>query len=149
MDVLILPSHEGVEGMGRVLAEAQACGVATIGSDITGVREIVPHGVGLRVRPQSPGSIAEALHAVFSQPTELVRLQNAGRAFALAHFDSKHHARSVEQAYHNVLDSHLKPADLYFAPQYFLDMRRTTGNAIVQHFKRVAFKIVHLVLAVF
>ncbi|MBL7990496.1 MAG: glycosyltransferase family 4 protein [Candidatus Kapabacteria bacterium] len=150
MDVLILPSHEGVEGMGRVLAEAQACGVATIGSDITGVREVVPHGVGLRVRPQSPESIAEALHTVFSQPMELVRLQNAGRAFALAHFDSKHHARNVEQVYHNVLDSHLQPdSGSSFAPQYFSSMRHTTSNAIAQPFKRAAFKIVHLALAIF
>lgn len=149
MDALILPSHEGVEGMGRVLAEAQACGVATIGSDITGVREVVPPGVGLRVQPQSPESIAEALHTIFSQSMELVRLQNAGRAFAVAHFDSKHHARSVEQIYYNNLHSHPKFSGSYFAPQYFSRVRRIAGNAMLQPFKRAALKAVHIILAMF
>lgn len=148
MDALILPSHEGVEGMGRVLAEAQACGVATIGSDITGVREVVPHGVGLRVRPHSPESIAKALQTIFSQPSELARFQSVGRTFALARFDSKRHARNIEQVYHLLIRPSSEMSKQYSTTfpssvrQYEQSRRR-----LVHPFKTALLKVVHQVIA--
>jgi glycosyltransferase involved in cell wall biosynthesis len=142
MDVLILPSHEGVEGMGRVLAEAQACGVATIGTNITGVREVVPTGVGLMVQPHSPASIAEALHFVFSRPSELARLQRVGRAFALVRFDSKRHARKVEQEYSHVLrlSTENSPND---SPAEKTPFRHRTAYPL----KTAALEFVHQIIA--
>lgn len=104
MDALILPSHEGIEGMGRVLAEAQACGVATIGSDITGVREVVGGGVGITIPPNSPVSIVAALAHLFAHPDELERLQIAGREAALLKYESTLHSYHVERVYDEVCD---------------------------------------------
>lgn len=143
MDALILPSHEGVEGMGRVLAEAQACGVATIGSDITGVREVIPNGVGIRVQAGSPESIANALSTIFGCPSELARLQAAGLAFARAHFGSKHHARNVEHIYRGVLRPNTAVSSISASEQW-----RKSGIRLAYPLLKTKFlRIVHQIVA--
>ena len=102
-DALILPSHEQVEGMGRVLFEAMACGAAAIGSDTSGVREAVSPESGLLVREKSPEDIAEKVKMLVNDSDLLRILQTNGRQRALEHFNIKNHAREVEKFYLEIL----------------------------------------------
>lgn len=102
-DALAIPSHEGNEGMPRVLYEAMACGAAGIGSDTSGVREAVAGGSGLLVKENSPESIVQKVSALIDDPNLLEELQERGRKRALADFDVKKHARKVEEFYLEIL----------------------------------------------
>jgi len=103
-DILILPSHEGTEGMGRVLFEAMACGTATIGTDTSGVREAISEDSGSLVREKSPEDIAEKIALLLNNLELLNQKKLNGRKRALKLFDIKQHASNVEMFYHHVLN---------------------------------------------
>jgi len=64
-DVLIVPSI--AEGFGAVIAEAMACGLPVIASDVGGIPTIVRHGInGLLVPPNSAGALADAIKHLLS-----------------------------------------------------------------------------------
>ena len=67
-DVLCAPSSGG-ESFGLVLAEAFACGVPVVASDVPGYRDIVRQGVdGLLVPPGDHERLAEALGSMWTDP---------------------------------------------------------------------------------
>lgn len=103
-DALILPSHEQVEGMGRVLFEAMACGAAAIGSDTSGVREAISQDSGLLVEENNPADIAEKVKMLINDSKLLSKLQKNGRQRALDVFDIKKHATNVEDFYMYILN---------------------------------------------
>lgn len=63
-DILVLPSVS--ESFGLVLIEALACGVAVIGSNVDGIREIVTDDVGLLVEPKNSEDLAKAIDNLLS-----------------------------------------------------------------------------------
>jgi glycosyltransferase involved in cell wall biosynthesis len=61
--VFVLPSF--VEGHPKALIEAMACGLACIGTNVPGIREVIEHGrTGLLVEPE-PAALAAALVRCF------------------------------------------------------------------------------------
>ncbi len=98
-DVLAAPSHEGVEGMGRVLYEAMACGTAVITTDISGNREAVTPETGLIVPQKSPADIAAAVKKLINDKKLLADFTKNGRKRALELFDFKTNIRFIEQIY--------------------------------------------------
>ncbi len=98
-DVLAAPSHEGVEGMGRVLYEAMACGTAVITADISGNREAVTPETGLIVPQKSPADIAAAVKKLMNDKKLLADFQKNGRKRALELFDFKTNIRFIEEIY--------------------------------------------------
>ncbi len=102
-DALILPSHEGHEGMGRVLFEAMACGTAVIGSDISGLKEAITDDTGIIISQKSPGSIAQAIEKLTSDNELLNKFKTSGRKRALEFFDIKLHAKKVQELYNDLL----------------------------------------------
>lgn len=106
-DVLVLPSHEGTEGMGRVLFEAMACGAATIGTDTSGVREAISEESGFLVRDGSPEDMAEKLSDLIEDDELLKQMKKNGRKRALQFFDIKKHAENVERFYFDILKDRL------------------------------------------
>jgi glycosyltransferase involved in cell wall biosynthesis len=73
MDVFVLPSL--AEGFGIAAAEAMACGLPVVASDVGGLREIVARNeTGILVPPRDANALAHAL-------LELLRDENKRRAF--------------------------------------------------------------------
>ncbi len=107
-DVLVLPSYEGTEGMGRVLFEAMACGAATIGTDTSGVREAISEDSGFLVEEKNPKELAEKLELLINDQELLLSKKMNGRKRALQYFDIKMHARQVEKFYYDVMNNRLK-----------------------------------------
>ena len=102
-DFLTIPSHEGNEGMPRVLYEAMACGVAGIGSDTSGVREAVTKESGILVPEKSPNALSKAILNLINNPDLLNRYKIEGRKRALYVFDIKVHSNKVMDFYDKIL----------------------------------------------
>ena len=98
-DALILPSHEGVEGMGRVLFEAMACGTIAIGSNISGVKDAITADSGVLVEAESPAAIAAAVENLVNSESERERLVRGGLERARSVFSIQRHAESVQRIY--------------------------------------------------
>lgn len=80
-DALVMPSRS--ESFGLVAAEAQACGLPVVASDVGGLRYVVDDGVsGLVVDRLEPGAFADALLRVIDDPAERARLATGAVANA-------------------------------------------------------------------
>jgi glycosyltransferase involved in cell wall biosynthesis len=72
----------------RVVAEAQACGVAVVASSEGGASETIADGeTGLLVRPADPAALADAIAALIADPPRRGRMGRAARARACASCD--------------------------------------------------------------
>lgn len=98
-DILILPSHENVEGMGRVLFEAMACGTTPIGTDLPGINEVIDSNSGFLVPPHNPKTLYEKVAFLIDTPPSLIIHNGYSRKRAIELFDIKIHARKVENFY--------------------------------------------------
>lgn len=107
-DIVVLPSHEGTEGMGRVLFEAMACGTAVIGTNISGARQAITSDTGLLVPEKSPEAIAAAINKLTADDKFRNSFAQNGRTRALKHFDIKNHARQIEKIYESILNNHVQ-----------------------------------------
>ncbi|MEW5871403.1 MAG: glycosyltransferase family 4 protein [Chloroflexota bacterium] len=82
--VFVLPSKS--EGHPKALIEAMACGAAVIGTEATGIRELIRHGeTGWLCQPE-PGSLRQATQQVLADPGLRRRLGDNARQYILEHF---------------------------------------------------------------
>lgn len=102
-DILILPSHEGSEGMGRVIFEAMATGTVCIGTNISGIKEAISPDIGYLVNEKSPKEIADALIRISEQNEQMKMMKNSARKKALEFFDIKIHAKKVMELYKQII----------------------------------------------
>lgn len=102
-DILILPSHEGAEGMGRVLFESMACGTPVIGTDVMGVREAITPDTGILVEEKNPKAIYEAINKFIYDQNFKKDAEIASRNRALEVFDIKIHSQNVQKFYRDIL----------------------------------------------
>ena len=91
-DVFALPSVMAAngerEGIPVALMEAMATGLPVVSSRLSGIPELVEHGVsGLLAEPRDATGFADALTALAEDPGLRSRLGRAGRAKVLAEFD--------------------------------------------------------------
>jgi glycosyltransferase involved in cell wall biosynthesis len=87
LDVLVQPNR-GPEGLGRVILEAMAAGVAVVGVDRWGPRELVTDGeTGFLVPPGDVEALAERMRRLAGDPSLRVRLGAAGRRWVRLHND--------------------------------------------------------------
>ncbi len=82
-DACLVPSL--YEPFGLVALEAMAAGCPCVVADTGGLRELVPEGTGLRVRPGDARALAAALERLLGDPALADRLAGAGAAHARAH----------------------------------------------------------------
>lgn len=88
MDVFALPSHR--EGFPRAPMEAAAMGVPVVVSDVAGCLEtVLPNETGLIVPVGNEAALAAALTALLKHPRWAAQLGQAGRRYALRHFDEQ------------------------------------------------------------
>ena len=106
-DYFVLGSHH--EGSGFSLAEAMACGVVPVVTDIPSFRVMTDDGgVGACWRPGSPESFAEKFLEVVRQPLE--QLSHKVRSFFQSQLSYKAIARDSMRAYREVIAARQNPA---------------------------------------
>ncbi|MFA7326378.1 MAG: glycosyltransferase family 4 protein [Candidatus Kapaibacterium sp.] len=103
-DLLVLPSHEGIEGMGRVIFESMACGTPAIASDTSGVREAITPETGILFKEKSVEGISDAILELMNNNEKWNQFSIAGRKRALEVFDIKKHAENVMKLYQRLLN---------------------------------------------
>ena len=75
------------EGMPGAVMEAMARGVAVVGTDVNGTRDLVVDGeTGVLVAPERPGEIAAALRALLEDRDRALAMGAAGRSRMEAEF---------------------------------------------------------------
>ncbi len=85
--ILVFPSYYR-EGLPRVVIEAAACAVPTIGADVPGTRDAIQDGVtGLLVRPRDHRLLAEKIGQLLDDEELRVKMGIAARQRALEEFD--------------------------------------------------------------
>jgi glycosyltransferase involved in cell wall biosynthesis len=78
------------DGFPNVLAEAMAMGVPVVSTAISGIPELIDHGVhGLLVEPRDAGALALALQRVIEDEGLYAELSAQGRARICERFDSR------------------------------------------------------------
>jgi glycosyltransferase involved in cell wall biosynthesis len=101
-NLLLLPSHEGTEGMGRVIFEAMACGIPVVATNVRGVREAVTQTTGILINEKSPVELADAIIQFLTDEDLCERFAIEGRKRALSVFDIKLHAKNVQIFYDKI-----------------------------------------------
>jgi phosphatidylinositol alpha-1,6-mannosyltransferase len=92
------------EGFGLVFHEAGACRKPVIGSDVSGCRDAVIHGVtGLLVPPEDPQPLAAAMERILSDPSTAQTLGRGGLALVRMLGGWPRVAQQTYQVYEEVL----------------------------------------------
>lgn len=101
-DVLVLASH--CEGFGRCLVEGMLAALPVVGSDVTGIRDVITHErTGLLVPPRDVDGLFAALERLAFDASARRRLGEAGRAAAFRDFDEALPAGRVVDLYRELL----------------------------------------------
>ena len=105
MDIFALPSAH--EAFGLVFVEAMYAGLATIGTHVGGIPDIiVPEQTGLLIDPFRPDQLASSLARLRDDPELRQRLGKAGRRRAEQNFSAERYARDVHGLYQTLLARH-------------------------------------------
>lgn len=100
--VVALPSYR--EGLGKVIAEAGACGRPVVATDVPGCREIIDDGVnGVLVPVRDPIGLANALRPLLQSPSARQAMGRKGREIVEARFGEKTVALQTLKVIENVL----------------------------------------------
>jgi len=100
IDVLVVPSF--TEGSPIVILEAKASGIATIASNIPGIKEIINDGEsGLLVNPNKTNEIKDALEILFKNPALRRRLAD-GAAHEASDYDQNKNFLSLREIYASI-----------------------------------------------
>jgi glycosyltransferase involved in cell wall biosynthesis len=97
--VLAIPSRF-YENQPMIMMEAFASGMAVVGSDLGGIRELIRPGVdGLLVPPEQPAALAAALTELVSDPARALRMGQAGREKVEREFSVDQHLLGLDRLY--------------------------------------------------
>jgi colanic acid/amylovoran biosynthesis glycosyltransferase len=110
-DVFVLATHE--EALGVVYMEAMSMEIATVGTAVGGVGEIITDGVnGLLVEPKNVAALAAAMVSLQDDLELRRRLARAGRQTIVSRYDSRIGARilreRLEQLDHGPIGNQLR-----------------------------------------
>jgi glycosyltransferase involved in cell wall biosynthesis len=106
------------EPFGLTVAEAMACGRATIVSQAGGAAELFREGEdAVGVPPGNVGQLAEAISELTRSPQKRQKLGANAARFARDRFDRTRLGRQVLDGYTRLLSTHRKPGDRLASPQ--------------------------------
>lgn len=104
MDAFVLPSE--TESFGLVFAEAMACGLPILASNVGGIPETVRHGIdGLLCPPGQPELLRENIQTLFDNRDARLRMGDSGRQRILDHYTWHKVSQRYLDTYSSVLDS--------------------------------------------
>jgi glycosyltransferase involved in cell wall biosynthesis len=107
-DVFVLPSGE--EGFGLSVAEAQACEVPVLVSDIPVFAEVVEHGrTGYLIKPDDYKEFARRAVALLGSEATRTRMGLAGRESVLKRFDKQVFVRRMMALYDGASERNGRP----------------------------------------
>jgi glycosyltransferase involved in cell wall biosynthesis len=110
-DAFVLPSF--AEGVPVVLMEALAAGLTVIATRITGVPELVDHGVsGLLVSPGDAQALSREIETFANDPTAARTMGEAGRETVRAEFDIDIEAARLARLFNDGPGDALRPHPL-------------------------------------
>jgi glycosyltransferase involved in cell wall biosynthesis len=93
------------EGLGVVLVEALANRCPVVASNVGGIVDVIRHEeTGLLVPEKDVGALTSAILRLLDDPPLARRLGDAGRAFAVRHFDWERITDQTEDLYYQALD---------------------------------------------
>lgn len=95
LDVFVFPSRR--EGLGLALLEALAAGLPCICADVGGIPEVIAHGGGVLVPPESPTALANAMLELLD-PARRSGLRNEAPAVA-RRFSTENAAHAFRSVY--------------------------------------------------
>lgn len=102
-DLYVLPSYR--EGVPRTLLEAASMGKVIVTTDVVGCREVVIDGQnGLLVPPRDAGALKEAIKTLLRDPSRRAAMGAAGRAKAVAEFDTRAVTAQYLELYSRFID---------------------------------------------
>lgn len=102
LDCFVLPSF--YEGLGMVLVQAQLAGLPCIGSDTTGIRDILhSEKTGLLVPPREAQALAQAIARIYVDGALAHNIAQQGKASALENFSAHKMAQSYQALYDSLL----------------------------------------------
>jgi glycosyltransferase involved in cell wall biosynthesis len=106
-DLVVQPSY--AEGLGIAVLEAMATRNPVIGTDVSGIREVITSGQnGLLVPSKTSGPLAEAIVQILSNPVEASRLATNGYIFVKERFGIERVIDKTLLAYQEILDKNAK-----------------------------------------
>ena len=101
---LCVNSNTAGEGLGCSLMEALAMQVPVVGTDVSGIRELViPDRTGVLVRPRDPQSLAEGILGLLRDPARRRKMGVEGRRFMEAEFSIRTMVDRTESLYQNLI----------------------------------------------
>ncbi len=101
--ILILPSYW--EGNPKVLLEAMSCGVACIGTDIPGIKDIIKHKENGYLCKHEPHSISNAVLYLYKDDVLVNKICKNARAFIVKNCSLKSIANKEYQLYKKLLNN--------------------------------------------
>ncbi len=100
--VLVLPSL--MEGLGRVLIEAMACGKPVIGTAVGGIPDLIKDGKnGFLVQPNNSEAIANRIIYLIQNPDVAVKMGINGREFVSATFSTMKYTANFQELIHTAM----------------------------------------------
>ncbi len=108
-DLLVVPSIN--EGMGRVLLEAGAAGIAAVATRVGGIPDIVDDGeTGILAPPRQPEALAQAVLELIGSPERRRLMGATARAKVVPRFSLETMVQRIETLYEELI--HAKDVDL-------------------------------------
>ena len=109
VSTIVVPSNYW-ENFPLVAQEALLKGIPSIGTNIGGIPEIIRDGETGRIVPiSSPGKIADALAALYSQKEKTIDMARAGRNFILNNISPEKHLQGLLTVYDKILSGEKIP----------------------------------------
>jgi len=102
-DMFVLPTL--VDKTPNCLMEALSLETPSISSDINGVKELIPPGGGILIKPGDPELLREKIEWIFNHPQEAQQMGAIARKFMVDEFDWKRTFQKVKDIYAELLNN--------------------------------------------
>jgi colanic acid/amylovoran biosynthesis glycosyltransferase len=101
----VVASDNDMDGLPTVLTEALAQGTPCVATTVTGIPELIEHGVSGLLTPQhDPHALADALTRLLNDGALRERLARNGRARVETAFDAAHNTAALREIWHSSIE---------------------------------------------